>query len=105
MPNIDQFKIIAMDMDGTVLNSEGELDIETVKSINKLISLKKEVFFATGRMPEAARKHLERSNMSGFIISNNGALIIDILDGKVILDKRLNKELVDYAIELHEKKI
>lgn len=83
-----KFKIIALDVDGTLVNSNGELS-----EINKreLIRAQEEMgirlILASGRPLEGLQKlaeELKLKDYSGYILPYNGAQIINCRTGKVI---------------------
>ena len=45
------YKLVAFDMDGTLLNSEKKISNKTVEAINKAIEAGKIVILNTGRCP------------------------------------------------------
>ena len=53
------YKLIAFDMDGTLLNSEKKISDKTVKAINKAIEAGKIVILNTGRCPAELREYRE----------------------------------------------
>ena len=77
-----KYKLIACDLDGTLLNSEGRLSPENAKAISELAE--KSVLFvpATGRAffesPEEIRNHPDVR----FFILSNGAVIQDLKNGE-----------------------
>ena len=79
-----KYKLIACDLDGTLLNSEGRLSPENAKAISEIAE--KGVLFvpATGRAffesPEEIRNHPDVR----FFISSNGAVIQDLKNGEKI---------------------
>lgn len=76
-------KLIASDMDGTLLNSKHDIDIETVEAIRK--AEEKGIIFAisTGREYDSVRCVLEKHNIRCQCILSNGAEYRDE-DGKIL---------------------
>lgn len=83
------FKMLALDMDGTTLNSEGQITVKTANAINRFISKGVTPVFATGRMSSAIRDHLNKIKKSGLVVSHNGALIEDLNSSEIILKKTI----------------
>lgn len=69
-----EYKLIAVDMDGTLLTPQLEISTETIKTINRVIE--KGVIFtlSTGRMYLAAMSFASMLNLDVPIITCNGAL-------------------------------
>src|SRR5699024_9927947 len=66
-------KLIATDLDGTLLNEEGEISKENVLAIKKAMDEEIEFVVATGRSYDAACKPLHAAGLSAPVISLNGA--------------------------------
>ncbi|WP_042221199.1 Cof-type HAD-IIB family hydrolase [Oceanobacillus manasiensis] len=66
-------KLIATDMDGTLLNEEGKISSENVRAIRKALDLDIKVVMATGRSYEAASKPLKEVGLTAPMICLNGA--------------------------------
>lgn len=67
-------KLIASDLDGTLLNDEGRISAENVRAVKKAMDLGIRFVVATGRSYEAARMPLQAANITCPIISLNGAV-------------------------------
>ena len=67
--------IIAIDMDGTLLNSENKISKENIHAINKAQELGYEVVIATGRSHYDAQKIIEEVGLSLYLICANGSTI------------------------------
>ncbi|GFH40761.1 Cof-type HAD-IIB family hydrolase [Lactococcus insecticola] len=74
-------KLIATDMDGTLLNDEMELSAENITAIKQAQNAGMTVIVATGRSVEEARPILQDAGINVPIITSNGAQIFD-KDGK-----------------------
>ncbi len=89
-----KYKLIALDMDGTLLNSENEVSVRTREAILKANDKGAHVVLATGRILTSAMKYASKIDLKRPIISSNGAIIID--ENEDIIYK---KEIDNYAIE------
>lgn len=98
-----QYRLVAVDMDGTLLTPQLEISKETVETINKVIE--KGVIFtlSTGRMYLAAIPFANMLNLDVPIITCNGALTKCSKTGKVydekIIDKQHSSEIIRYCEE------
>ena len=95
-------RLIASDMDGTLLNSRGRLSERTVREIKKI--QEKGVVFAicTGRIFNLARQELERNGIQCSYLCNSGAQIIDE-KGQIIRSIPLDQETAGWVISMFEK--
>ncbi|MDY0409082.1 Cof-type HAD-IIB family hydrolase [Virgibacillus soli] len=67
-------RLIATDMDGTLLNEIGEVSKENAAAITRALEQGIEVVVATGRAYESAIRPLQHANLQLPIISLNGAI-------------------------------
>lgn len=84
-----KYKLLVLDVDGTLLNDAKEISKRTLASLLKVQQMGIRVALASGRptyglMPLA--KTLELGNYGGFIISYNGGQIINAQMGKSCLN-------------------
>lgn len=95
-------RLIASDMDGTLLNNQGKLSEKTVSQIKKI--QEKGVIFAvcTGRIFNSAREELERNGIRCSYLCNSGAQIIDE-NGQVIRSIPLERETAEWVISMFEQ--
>ncbi|MDO5409411.1 MAG: Cof-type HAD-IIB family hydrolase [Lachnospiraceae bacterium] len=94
-------RLIASDMDGTLLNNQGQLSEETVRQIKEI--QQKGVIFAicTGRIFNSAKKELEKNGIQCSYLCNSGAQIIDE-NGEVIRSIPLERETAEWVITMFE---
>ena len=81
---MDSFKILFVDIDGTVLTSKKEIQSSTIYAFEELGKMGVEVVICSGRQRSFARRIAEISNAGRYVISCNGAEIYDRLEDKVI---------------------
>lgn len=92
------YKIIALDLDGTLKNSQNQI---TPKTKEALIECQKRgmiVVLASGRPTPGLRheaKELELAKYGGILLSFNGARVYDIASDKVIFEKVIKKSEAD----------
>ena len=93
------YKLLVLDVDGTLLNSEEEISKRTLAALLKVQQMGVRIVLASGRptyglMPIA--KLLELGNYGGFILSYNGGQIINAQNGEVMFERRINPEMLPY---------
>lgn len=95
------YKLIALDLDGTVLNSRKEIDKETIQSIHEFKELGGTVVICSGRSPLSTRWVAETIGINDPIISYNGAVIQES-DGHVLSHSAFSLKGVKTFIEACE---
>lgn len=83
-------KLIATDLDGTLLNEQGKISPENVQAIKKATDLGIKFVVATGRSYGAASGPLKDAGLISPIISMNGAVTYDT-EGNVMREALLDK--------------
>lgn len=90
-----KYKMIALDLDGTLKNSQNEITSKTKEALIKAQQDGIVVVLASGRPTEGIRheaKELEIEKYGGYIISYNGAAIIDARTKETIYSQALTLE-------------
>lgn len=87
-----KYKFVAADMDGTLLNCQGEITPATVAEIRKLAD--KDVVFtvSTGRPIQGVEKYKELLGLTGPVITYNGAMIVNAENHEVLFEQGLLRE-------------
>jgi len=103
--NIDlkEIKHIVTDIDGTLLNDNGELGIESKKLIKELMIENVIISLATGRLDSAVTEIAEELSLNGYIISLDGAMIKNFVGDKTFYESFLRLGQVKKAISIAEK--
>lgn len=86
------YKLIAIDLDGTLLNSYGEITNKNREAIKYAINNGVEVVLASGRDPKTMEKISQELGIKNFLIAGNGANIYDMNLGKNIYENFLDTE-------------
>lgn len=103
--SLKNIKLIVTDIDGTLLNDDGELGAESKKLLKELMKLNVMVSLATGRLNSAVTEIAKEISLNGYIISLDGALIKDYINDKTIYESYLKTSQVKKAITLSEKNL
>ena len=88
------YKIIAVDLDGTMLNKYGTVTEETKQTIKQTIEQGTDVIIASGRPIDSIKTIAKEIESNNYFIAGNGALIYDIKKDKIIYEKFLSKSKV-----------
>lgn len=97
------YKIIAIDLDGTLLNSYGVVSNENKEAIQKAREKGTEVILASGRPVMSVENLANDLNCNHFIICGNGAITYDLQKEEIIYNKFLDKEKVLQIIKICEE--
>lgn len=94
------YKLIALDLDGTLLTDNKEITKENLDLIHYLIEVGYEIVIATGRSYYSARILTNNIKEHLIYICNNGNLVRDAIDDKVVSYNYLNS--IDASVILKE---
>lgn len=94
-----KYKLLVLDVDGTVLNDAKEISKRTLAALLKIQQMGIRIVLASGRptyglLPLA--KSLELGIYGGFILSYNGGQIIKAQNGEILFERRINPEMLPY---------
>lgn len=94
-----KYKLLVLDVDGTLLNDEREISKRTLAALLKVQQMGVRIVLASGRptyglMP--LTKTLELGNYGGFVLSYNGCQIIKAQNGEILFERRINPEMLPY---------
>lgn len=78
------FRIVATDLDGTIVRSDGTISQRTVKALARVEESGAAVVLVTGRPPRWIAPVAEATGHRGTVICSNGALLYDLHDEKVV---------------------
>ena len=97
------YKLVAIDLDGTMLNSYGIVTENTKNTIKKVIENGAEVIIASGRPIDSIKSIAKEIGSKNYFIAGNGALIYDIKNDKIIYEKYMSKLKVLEIIKICEE--
>ena len=94
-----KYKLLVLDVDGTLLNSERQISKHTVSTLRKVQHMGIHVALASGRptygiMPLVAE--LDLAVYDGYIISYNGSQVISARTNEIIFDRSIDPQMVPY---------
>lgn len=100
------YKLLIVDVDGTLLNDQRQLSAHTVATMRKAQQMGLRVALASGRpthgLVQIARL-LDLHLYAGFIIAYNGAKIIEAATGNVLLQRSINPEQLTFLEQKAQK--
>ena len=95
-----KYKLIAVDIDGTLLNPKRELEERTISAAREC--MKKGAYFvlSSGRMPPALRGIAEKLNVNAPAVCYNGGAVVDLMNNKTLYSTPVPLELArEIALE------
>ncbi len=100
------YSIIALDLDGTLTNSEKTITPRTFEALMKAQSEGVRLVLASGRPTfgiAALANQLQLADYGGYVLSYNGGRIIDWCDKTVIFSQVVDQKLVPILYDFAEK--
>lgn len=97
------YKLVAIDLDGTLLNSYGQVSEKDKKAIAELINQNKEVVITSGRPIASAKSIASEIGANNYIICGNGSVLYDVQNNKILYDKFIDKQKVLQIIKVCEE--
>ncbi len=96
------YKLIATDMDGTLLTSDKKISKENREYIIKAQEKGVKFALASGRVDEAMTpfiKELQMDKFGGYILAYNGSKIIDCKNNEVIFSQPITKADIEFLLK------
>jgi Cof subfamily protein (haloacid dehalogenase superfamily) len=94
-------RLIALDLDGTLLNKDFELTTAVSQSIQRAQDAGIRVVVTTGRDIDSTRSFLQRLNLEQFVITSGGALVW--MDGRIVAQKCFTPKQTRLILELGQQ--
>lgn len=97
------YKLVAIDIDGTLLNSYGEISNKNIETIKKAKEKNVEIVLASGRPIVSVKNLANQIGADNYMICGNGAITYDIQNEKIIYDRFLEKSKVLQIVKICEE--
>lgn len=97
------YKLIAIDLDGTLLNSNGLISQKNKDAIRRAKEKGVEIVLASGRSKDSIKNFALEIGADKYLIAGNGALAYDIQKNKDIYDKSIKKKDVLKILKICEE--
>lgn len=94
-----KYKVLALDLDGTLTNSQKQITPHTRNTLIKAQQQGVQVVLASGRPPYGIKPiadQLELQKYGGYILAFNGGAVIDCTTGETIMQRTLDMSLYPY---------
>jgi Cof subfamily protein (haloacid dehalogenase superfamily) len=90
---VRSIRLIASDLDGTLLRSDGTVSARTREAIRAAQAGGVRVVFVTARPPRVVGAIVEAAALEGVVICSNGAILYDVARGAIVRHERLAADL------------
>lgn len=97
------YKLVAIDLDGTLLNSYGEISSETRDAIKKTVEKGVEIVLASGRPISSVEDLANELRANHYIVSGNGATVYDMQKQETVYERFLSKEQILNIVKICEE--
>ncbi|MGC2872690.1 Cof-type HAD-IIB family hydrolase [Ihubacter sp. mB4P-1] len=94
-----EIRMVALDLDGTTLNSRGEISARTAKAFLNAMEKGVHIVISTGRTYQSLPGQLFSIKGLEYVITSNGAHITRLKDGELIYENNLAPEAVLTVVE------
>ena len=96
---MSKYELAALDMDGTLLNSQKNITLSTIETIKKALKLNKYIVLSTGRALDELRDYHQQLADIPYGILASGALIYDFKNNKIIHHETFSASQINKIFE------
>jgi hydroxymethylpyrimidine pyrophosphatase-like HAD family hydrolase len=100
---VPRYRLLALDLDGTLLNSEREIPDANLRAIESAAREGVVIALVTGRRFPSVRRYLEPLGPETFAVANSGAIVRRGLEGPILRRSLLPLECAHRVLELAEE--
>lgn len=100
---MSKYQLIALDMDGTLLNSKKEISGADIQMIKKAADAGKYVVLNTGRGLSELRDYADRIPGLRYMNCTSGAMVYDWAEQNIIYSNPLSADVIQKIIEIAEQ--
>jgi hypothetical protein len=94
------FKLIAIDMDDTILNRDLLIMEKTLLKINEAKKLGVKIVLSSGRSSKSMLSYIHKHRFDEFFISFNGALLTNANSNEILFDKKVEQKYVHQLVDI-----
>ncbi|MGL5087035.1 MAG: Cof-type HAD-IIB family hydrolase [Clostridium sp.] len=89
-----KYKLICIDMDGTLLDNNHEVSADNIKALKKASELGINIAITTGRIYASAKYYSNLIGINAHIITANGASIVDNINGDTVYTNTIPSDIL-----------
>ena len=86
------YQLIAVDMDGTLLNSKKEITPRTAAAVTQALARGYHVVMATGRCYRQIAPYMRRFPAMRYAITSSGAAVADCMENRIISSQNISAD-------------
>lgn len=98
-----KYKLIALDMDGTLLNSKKEISPVTLEMLHRAEAEGKEIVLSTGRGVAELKEYEEKLKVVRYLNGTSGAVVYDWKEKKVVAENPLDPKELEIILDAAKK--
>lgn len=98
-----KYKLIALDMDGTLLNTKKEISPVTLAMLHRAEAEGKEIVLSTGRGVAELQEYEEKLKVVRYLNGTSGAVVYDWKEKKVVVENPLDPEELKMILNAGKK--
>ena len=99
-PSLSSLRLVATDLDGTLLRSDKTISVRTVTLLQHLRSIGVIILFVSARPPRVLRQIAITSHLGGLAICCNGAIIYDMDHDSFLQEHLLSPQQIKHLVTL-----
>lgn len=97
---MEKYRLVALDIDGTLLTSDKKIHPDTIKHINGASKKGIYIVYCTGRAPAEMKDIIQTLPSIRYGVCMSGALVYDFIEHKIIYSNSVPKDYVKKIIEV-----
>ena len=97
------YKLVAIDLDGTLLNSYSQVSEIDKQAIKEAKEKGIQIILCSGRNPISVKSIASELGLNNYIVCGNGSMIYDLKEDKIIYNKFIDKEKVLKIVKICEE--
>lgn len=97
------YKLVALDMDGTLLNKNHTINDRVKKAIAEARNKGVKIILCSGRGFKGVEKYVKELGLNELVVSLNGAIVTDALNEEIVFSTIMDVELTKKIIELQRQ--
>ena len=94
------YKLIAIDIDGTLLNSKGELTEKTKQVLKEATKKGIYIVLTSGRLTGKVKCFSDEIGADKYLIAENGASLINLQTGELEYSRYISKEVINKVLDV-----
>lgn len=98
------YKVLALDLDGTLLNEEHRISEKSKKYLTKLKEKDVKIVLASGREPISILPYSKELGLKEMVIGFNGGIISDFTGERIIYEENIDKLIAKELIKICEER-